>query len=57
MALYLGANDNVKFVTLDGYTLQDSEGLSLIALPVVAKRKIIINNVVYRVILNLKGSE
>ena len=54
MALYLGTNNGV-FVSLEGYVLQDSNGVSLIALPMADTRKIIINNIVYR--LNVELSE
>ena len=52
MALYLGGNNNGFLVSSDGYTLKDANNSSLMALPSMDKRKIVINNVVYR--LNLK---
>lgn len=57
MALYLGVANNGNFVSSDGYTLQDSDSLSLTALPMIVKRKIIINNVVYRLNVNLPKKE
>ena len=53
MAVYLGVVNDGKFVSLDGYTLQDSNGLTLYALQTSDKYKIIIDNVVYRVNVNL----
>ena len=55
MALYLGISNNGTFVTSDGYTLQDSNGLSLTALPATSKLKINLNGVAYR--LNVKFPE
>ena len=55
MALYLGVSNNGTFVSSDGYALQDSNALSLTALPVTNKLKIILNGVVYR--LNVKLPE
>jgi hypothetical protein len=40
MAVYLGISNNGTFVSSDGYTLQDSDGLSLTALPATSKLKI-----------------
>jgi hypothetical protein len=57
MALYLGISNNGNLISSDGYTLQDSNGLTLTVLQMVAKRKIIINNVVYRVNVNLPKKE
>ena len=53
MAIYLGIVNDGTFVTADGYSLQDSNGLSLCALQASDKWKIIIDNVVYRVNVNL----
>lgn len=55
MALYLGVTNNGTFVSSDGYTLQDSNGLYLVALPETSKLKIILNGVSYR--LNVKLPE
>lgn len=55
MALYLGVINNGTFVSSDGYALQDSNGISLIALPETSKLKIMLNGVVYR--LNVKLPE
>jgi hypothetical protein len=49
MALYLGIKNNGTFITADGYVLQDSNGLSLTALPSTNKQKIILGNIMYRV--------
>lgn len=57
MALYLGIANNGNFVSSDGYTLQDSNSLSLTALPMIVKRKIVINNIVYRVNVKLPEKE
>jgi hypothetical protein len=57
MALYLGVANNGNFVSSEGYTLQDSDGFSLTALPMLVKRKIVINNVVYRVNIKLPEKE
>lgn len=55
MALYLGIANNGNFITSDGYSLQDANGLSLTALATTDKWKIILDNVVYR--LNIKLPE
>lgn len=57
MALCSGLKNGDAFVSLDGYLLQDSNGLYLSILSAVDKRKIIINNVVYRAIVNLDIKE
>lgn len=57
MALCAGLKNSDAFVSLDDYVLQDSEGVYLSVLSVVDKRKIIINNVVYRVMVNLDLKE
>ena len=57
MALYLGIANIGNFVTSDGYALQDSNGASLTALPMIVKRKIVINNVVYNVNVKLPAKE
>ena len=53
MALYLGVVNDGTFITSDGYTLQDSNGLSLYASPETTKWKIIINNIVYNLNVDL----
>lgn len=56
MALYLGASNNDRLMSSDGYILQDSNGLYLIALSTTTnKLKIILDGVVYR--LNVKFPE
>ena len=57
MALYLGIGNDGNFITSDGYSLKDSNNLFLTATPESSKYKVILNNTVYKVILNLKGSE
>jgi hypothetical protein len=57
MALYLGVANNGRFITLDGYTLQDSNSLSLSALPAVSKFKIMLNGVAYHVNIELPAKE
>ena len=53
MAIYLGIVNDGTFITSDGYRLQDSTGLYLSALHASDKWKVIIDNVVYRVNVNL----
>ena len=55
MALYLGVTNNGTFVSSDGYALQDSNGLYLVALPNTSKLRIMLNGVAYR--LNVKLPE
>lgn len=57
MAVYLGVVNNGTFVSSDGYALQDSNGISLSALPFTNKLKVIINGVAYRVNVNLPKKE
>lgn len=57
MALYLGVNNDGSFVSSDGNRLQDSNGLSLYALPETSEWKIIINNIAYYVNVNLGTKE
>lgn len=57
MALCLGVANNGTLVSSDGYTLKDSNNLSLTVLPMVIKRKVIINNIVYRVNVKLPKKE
>lgn len=57
MAVYLGIGNDGTFVSSDGYRLLDSNGLYLTALTTTDKYKIILNNVVYRVNLNLNTKE
>lgn len=57
MALYLGLSNDGTFVSSDGYILQDINGLFLTAIPTTDKWKIIIDNVVYRLNINLDLKE
>lgn len=57
MAVYLGIANDGTFVSSDGYSLLDSNDLSLYALHASDKRKVIINNVVYNVKVNLDTKE
>lgn len=59
MAICVGLKNDGAFVSADNYILHDANDEPLSVLSVVDKRKIIINNVVYRVMvnLNLKESE
>lgn len=57
MALYLGVINNGIFMSSDSYTLQDSNGLSLIALPETRKLKINLNGATYRVNIKLPAKE
>ena len=57
MALYLGISSDGSFISSDGYTLKDANNLSLSAISTTFKHKIILNNVVYRVNVNLKKKE
>ena len=52
MGLCVGLKNSDAFVTLDDYVLQDSEGVYLSVLSVPDKRKVIINNIVYRIRVN-----
>lgn len=53
MAVYLGVSNNGSFVTSDGYRLQDSTGVPLTATPSTIKWNVVIDNIVYRVNVNL----
>lgn len=57
MAIYLGIVNDGTFVSSDGYSLRDSNDLSLYALQASDKWKIILNNVVYHVKVNLDTKE
>lgn len=57
MALYLGVSNDGTFVSSEGYKLQSSDDLLLSAIPVSNKQKIIINNVVYRLNIELTAKE
>ena len=57
MAVYLGVGNNGSFVTSDDYTLVDANGLTLTAYPSVSKYKVILNNIVYRINVNLNKKE
>lgn len=57
MAVYLGIANDGTFVSSDGYSLQDSNGLFLYSEQASDKWKIILNNVVYHVKVNLDTKE
>lgn len=57
MAIYLGIVNDGTFVSSDGYSLRDSNNLSLYAQQASDKWKIVLNNVVYRVNVNLDTKE
>lgn len=57
MAIYLGIVNDGTFVSSDGYSLRDKNDLSLYAVQVTDKWKIVLNNVVYRVKVNLDTRE
>ena len=57
MAVYLGVSNNGKFVSSEGYSLQDSNGLTLTAIPAAGKLKFIFNGVSYRVNVKLPEKE
>ena len=54
MALYLGVSNDGSFISSDGYTLKDSNNLFLRTIVTTHRHKIILNNVTYRVNVNLK---
>ena len=53
MGICAGLKSNDSFVSKDEYLLQDSNEIYLSVLSVPDKRKVIINNVVYRAMVNL----
>ena len=57
MAVYLGIGSDGTLITLDNYLLKDSDNLILTAMPSTKKYKITINNITYRVNINLKDGE
>ena len=57
MAIYLGIANDGTFVSSDGYSLRDSNDLSLYAMQASDKWKIVLNNIVYRVNVNLNTKE
>lgn len=57
MAIYLGIVNDGTFVSSDGYSLRDSNNISLYAEQASDKWKIVLNNVVYRVNVNLDTKE
>ena len=57
MAIYLGIANDGTFVSSDGYSLQDANNLSLYATQASDKWKVVLNNVVYRVKVNLDTKE
>lgn len=57
MAIYLGINNDGTFVSSDGYALKDSNELFLSATAASYRWKIILNNVVYHLNVNLDKKE
>lgn len=57
MAIYLGIVNDGTFVSSDGYSLRDSNNVSLYAEQASDKWKVILNNVAYRVKINLDTKE
>ena len=57
MGLYIGGGNNLTLLSSDNHILLDSNGLSMLALPEISKKKIILNNVVYRLNINLNSKE
>lgn len=57
MAIYLGISNDGTFVSSDGYSLRDSNNVSLYAEQASDKWKVILNGVVYRVKVNLDTKE
>lgn len=57
MAIYLGISNDGTFISSDDYRLLDSNELSLYATQASDKWKIIIDNVAYRVKVNLDTKE
>ncbi len=57
MALYLGVSNDGSFISSDGYTLKDSNNLFLRTIVTTHRHKIILNNVTYRVNVNLKKKD
>ena len=57
MAVYLRIPNDGTFVSSDGYSLKDANDLSLYAMQASDKWKIVLNNIVYRVNVNLNTKE
>ena len=57
MAIYLGIVNDGTFVSSDGYSLRDSNNISLYAEQASDKWKVILNGVAYRVKVNLDTKE
>ena len=57
MAVYLGIVNDGTFVSSDGYTLKDSNGITLHAMQEVSRYKVVIDNIVYRVNVNLSSKD
>ena len=57
MALYLGIKSDGTILSSDGYKLRDANDVLLSAMTSVDKWKIMINDVEYRLNINLKESE
>jgi hypothetical protein len=53
MAIYLGITNDGTFVSSDGYRLLDANDLFLYAMQASDKCKVIIDNIIYRVNVNL----
>lgn len=57
MALYLGIKSDGTILSSDGYKLRDANDVLLYAMTSVDKWKIMINDIEYRLNINLKESE
>lgn len=57
MALYLGIKSDGTILSSDGYKLRDANDVLLSAMTSVDKWKIMINDIEYRLNINLKESE
>jgi hypothetical protein len=57
MAIYLGIVNDGTFVSSDGYSLRDSNNISLYAEQASDRWKVILNGVAYRVKVNLDTKE
>ena len=57
MGVYHGISSNGMFVTADNYGLQDLDGKSLSSQPSTDKWNIVIDNIVYRLNIDLNTKE
>lgn len=57
MAIHLGMPNDGTFISSDGYSMKDSEGVSLNAMQASDKWKIVLNNVVYHINVKLPTKE